>query len=322
MSLVIQIASAAFSGSTMLDLMLSNSQRGFSCGEVYALFRPWRPHHFEPTCACGVPNCDLWQRIKPNGEARLYETILSFLPDVSYVVDSSKDLVWYTDQSRYFVNSELEPVYVLLWKDPLEYAYSCWKRGGTRGRLHGWATYYEWCFSISRRWHSVRYRDLAQAPAETLSGLCSRIGIEYRDEMEYFWNQHPHTLFGSDSVKAHLLVRSSPEFSHLHQRRAAAKPNLTPEELLEFAKHRTIYYDRPFVEKLPRRVKAELDADSRIGPLLALLESTDFRQVSEPGRIDRLVKALGPRPARYWYWKFKLFGALLGAAARLGIRLA
>jgi hypothetical protein len=37
----------------MLDLMLSNTPAGSSCGEIYAMFRPWRLHHRHPACACG-----------------------------------------------------------------------------------------------------------------------------------------------------------------------------------------------------------------------------------------------------------------------------
>jgi hypothetical protein len=43
---LILVCGAARSGTTMLDLMLGNSPDVFSYGEIYALFRPFRTHHF------------------------------------------------------------------------------------------------------------------------------------------------------------------------------------------------------------------------------------------------------------------------------------
>lgn len=53
MPTLISICGEGQSGSTMLDLMLGNGYDTFSCGEVYAWFRPWRTHHFRITCSCG-----------------------------------------------------------------------------------------------------------------------------------------------------------------------------------------------------------------------------------------------------------------------------
>ena len=45
MKQVIFVGSTSYSGSTFFDMTLGNDPTGFSCGEVYAFFHPFRPHH-------------------------------------------------------------------------------------------------------------------------------------------------------------------------------------------------------------------------------------------------------------------------------------
>ena len=58
MKKVIFIGGTSYSGSTFFDMILANDPKGFSCGEVNALFNPYRPHHTDPLCGCGDINCD------------------------------------------------------------------------------------------------------------------------------------------------------------------------------------------------------------------------------------------------------------------------
>ena len=43
--MVIFVGGTSFSGSTLVDMMLANDPAGLSCGEVYAIFYPYRRHH-------------------------------------------------------------------------------------------------------------------------------------------------------------------------------------------------------------------------------------------------------------------------------------
>lgn len=64
---VIFVCGSAHSGSTFLDLMLSNNKKGLSLGEVRSLFYPTNIHHINPICGCGSRNCHLWQVVKKRG---------------------------------------------------------------------------------------------------------------------------------------------------------------------------------------------------------------------------------------------------------------
>jgi hypothetical protein len=57
MKKLINIYGTARSGSTMLDLILGNDPKGFSLGEVANWFYPWRTHHFDIKCGCGIYPC-------------------------------------------------------------------------------------------------------------------------------------------------------------------------------------------------------------------------------------------------------------------------
>lgn len=77
---VIFVGGTSFSGSTFLDMMLASGEEGFSAGEVYALFHPYRPGHINPQCCCGDPGCSLWQDIKSKCIINLYLEIFKRFP--------------------------------------------------------------------------------------------------------------------------------------------------------------------------------------------------------------------------------------------------
>ena len=73
---LVMVCGAARSGTTMLDLMLGNAEDAFSCGEIYALFRPFRTHHFDPECTCGSRDCDTWRQLRAVPEADFHRSVL------------------------------------------------------------------------------------------------------------------------------------------------------------------------------------------------------------------------------------------------------
>lgn len=316
---VIFVASAAYSGSTMLDLMLSNSKTGFSCGEVSALFRPWRPGHLHPKCGCGDSNCRLWERVRERGEHRLYEQIFEEFPDIDYVVDSSKDLAWLRDQYRYLSNNNLEKRFVLLWKTPLEYAYSCWKRDRDRYWIMRWTSYYKRLLSVASQWISIPYRDLARSPAETLKHLCDTLDIAYHDGQENFWERTQHTLWGSGSVRLHYLKKGTKDYLNAAKSQAKSKPNIDADTVSEIKHYREIYYDDSYLQKLPQHIRRSAKDSADLTRLVALFQETDFRSSPDPDTVHELLNNLRPSPI--WYWRDRTIDRVLELAARAGIRI-
>jgi len=129
MKKVINIYGTARSGSTMLDLILGNDPKGFSVGEVVNWFYPWRTHHFDIKCGCGVYPCPVWEKIKNFKANEFHEKVLDNL-NLNFIVDSSKNLPWVVDSNVRAIKKRKFTAYnILIFKDPVSLYYSFWKRG-------------------------------------------------------------------------------------------------------------------------------------------------------------------------------------------------
>jgi hypothetical protein len=193
----------------MLDLMLGNAPNAFSCGEVSAWFRPWRPHHFKIDCPCGQDPCPVWAKIGDVPESQFYATVIREL-QVDFVIDSSKDLSWLVDAHRWASASGIRTFNVLLWKDPVTLSYSHWKRGFD---LYRWrkefVSYYSRIFGLGLPILAVNFGDLVKDPAATLASICAAVGMPYYEGKERFWEKEHHYLFGSGGVRKQVEAGSS-----------------------------------------------------------------------------------------------------------------
>jgi len=217
---VIFIGGTAYSGSTFLDMTLANSPQGFSCGEVNALFFPYRNLHLDPPCGCKNDNCDLWRILRSVGPNRFYEKIFELFPEVRFIVDSSKDPLWIHDRSNDLRNLGLSVSHILIWKTPQEYYQSCEKRGEFSGWKRRWMNYHRFYFSMVRGWCGVRYADVAISDA-VLASLCSRIAIPYFEGKRNYWEKEHHTLFGNTSAKVHLYGCGTERYKQYTEERDA-----------------------------------------------------------------------------------------------------
>jgi hypothetical protein len=188
----------------MLDMMLSNSTEGFSVGEVHALFRPYRPHHFKPICGCGDLECHIWENIRDQGEEQLYKTIFDKFQEVKYIVDSSKNPFWINKQMNALAKQGYDVYNILVWKTPIDFCSSMLKRN-RKGCIKGWVNYYRLYLSLIENWIPISYKELANNPSQSLLNLCNILEIDHQIEMENYWKKQHHTLFGNDSAKIHLF---------------------------------------------------------------------------------------------------------------------
>lgn len=273
---VIFIGGSSYSGSTMLDMMLANNDQGFSAGEVHALFRPFRPHHFTPLCGCGDIRCELWDKVKKNGEKILYETLFDLLPNVSYIVDSSKDPWWITRQGMRLITGGFEVHNLLIWKEPGAFAHSMLKRK-RRGWLKAWRNYYSVYLSLIDDYIPVSYSGLVQDPEHVLKGLCENMNMPFNNNQHNFWDKRHHTLFGNRSAKIHLLKKDG-----------TAKYAPLPANPAN-VKHRSIYNDIEYKNNLPEEVNHHLSSDPGIKNIVTTLENGD--SFLNNGHYDRFLVA-------------------------------
>jgi hypothetical protein len=236
----------------MLDMMLSNTKKGFSVGEIYALFRPYRPHHFNPLCGCGDPKCTLWIKSRDAGENTLYKSIFEEFKDIEYIVDSSKDPLWINDQIINLSKQGIDAYNILIWKDPISFCASMIKRN-RKGGIKSWINYHRLYLTLIKKWIPISYQELAQNPSASLRSLCTRTGINYQDGMNNYWEKQHHTIFGNDSAKIHLS-----ESTDNYKIEDKKNSSLTSKEKSKNTNnHRSIYYKNDS-NIVPKEIKNEI----------------------------------------------------------------
>ncbi len=200
-------------------MTLANDPRGFSCGEVHALFHPFHTRHLAACCGCGDPKCRVWKQIRSVGVAELYAEIFRRFTSVEFIVDSSKPPVWIMDRTRQSKLKGIEVANVLIWKTPDEFFASRTKRGEDKGWSAAWINYYRMYFASVPNWISVRYSDLIN-DRTVLRDLCAALEIPYFPKKHDYWLKTQHTLFGNSSAKIHLYDESSKEYETVGRRAA------------------------------------------------------------------------------------------------------
>jgi hypothetical protein len=209
MRTLINVYGTARSGSTLLDLTLGNAPDAFSCGEVSAWFRPYRNHHFKLECACGQKPCPTWARIGFVAENRFHITAFSEL-QVSLLVDSSKDICWLIDTQKWLRDTDVRTVNLLLWKDPIDLAYSFWKRGkGTAAWRTEFLKCYTYFFDTGLPFLAVKYNDFARSPQQKVAQICTAAGIPPSQGRERLWDKQHHHLFGSAGIREQMQAKES-----------------------------------------------------------------------------------------------------------------
>ena len=214
---IIMVCGASRSGTTMLDLMLGNSDNAFSCGEIYALFRPYRTHHFDPDCSCGTKPCPVWDKLGKVPEKVFHNAALQ-QEQVHHIIDSSKDLNWVLDSNTWADKKNLPINHVLLWKEPIALAYSHWKRGRPLEMYRAsFLHYYERFLDLHLPFVAVNFEELVDTPEVMLKKICEYTGLEWQKGQEEFWNKQHHHLFGSAGTGSQVnagnsSIRSKEEF--------------------------------------------------------------------------------------------------------------
>jgi hypothetical protein len=241
---VIFVGGTSYSGSTFFHLTLANDPAGFGAGEIRHLFRPTKERFVRGTwtCGCGDPACTLWERIKQRGEANLYDSIFELNPEVEFIVDASKNVVWVDEQSERLAQRGYEVHHVVIWKTLLEYAHSLQKRNRLQdgAELASWPRYHRTYYSFIEGWRAVKYANYTHDQAATLQAVCDRLGIPYFEGKERFWEKRHHVLGGNLSSRIHLYSKDSEKYQDVRRRAEGTRELGTAE-----TQHRRVYYEQP-----------------------------------------------------------------------------
>lgn len=274
MGKIISVGGTSRSGSTMLHLILGNAPNAFACGEVLNWFRPAKMHHFNQDCACGQNPCPVWERLDDASAASFYGVVLQKLR-VDFVVDSSKEISWLLDARGWASAQGIEMINIFVWKDPVDLAYSFWKRG--RGILF-WRSefvkYYKRILQIGLPLLAVNFNELTRAPEAKVAEVCAAIGMLYYPGKERFWENEQHHLFGSFGVRRQVEAGES---TILKKRQ----------------------YPPQFAEQVSE-LRKQIAADKEVQHLLAILRQADVAHVSQQGQTVQSFAVRRLYPA--WYY--------------------
>lgn len=291
MKKVIFVGGTEFSGSSFFHMILANDPHGFSCGEASSFCRPYRPQHTELKCGCGEDGCTIWQEVAAHGTGNLYQTLFEQFPEVQLIVDSSKGPFWIQAQNRALAQLGIQAENILIWKTPLEYAFSCQRRGRLDNWEERWVNYHRLYASVIDEWRAVQYRTLVNE-ARTLEAACHYLGIPYFPGKERYWERVHHVLFVNFAARMHLYSAD---------RAQDFVANTTNREKMRF--HRTIYYEDIGDQELASAVQKAVAASDRFDRVFDLLEAYDVGREQMDSAAWQRAKfsgsAVALRKARY-----------------------
>jgi hypothetical protein len=271
MKKVIFVGGTAYSGTTLLGMILANDSQGLSCGEIQALFRPWRAHHFNPPCGCGDSHCSVWKAVLKNGEGNLHTSISQLFPEVEFITVSSKDPIWISSRLRHLKNQNIATKNILIWKSPLEAGYSFNKRGRLSKWEESWINYHRTYFTLIGSWKSVKYHELVTHKGK-LAELCNYLEIPWSTSKEKFWERRHHTLFGNTSAKIHLYSESTEEFRKMKETLVYGPDR---DDIQLSTAHKSIYYEQVRDQLLEKFIHTRMSQNPYFRNILSLLEKND-----------------------------------------------
>lgn len=283
---VIFVGGTQYSGSTFFHLTLANDPKGFAVGEVKSLFRPTRPHHRRSIrkCQCGDPNCDLWDRVEKRGMDNLYESIFDIHPEVEFIVDSNKDILWTQHHRNRLVKQGVDVQLILIWKTLVEYAHSLRKRSESLEKgLPAWLRSHQHYYSSFNHFGAVKYRNYTGNPETVLQQACDYLGIPYFEGKREYWAKKHHSLWGNSSAELHLYSRESSDYRNVVQRNSQLVHQSSVSNSAEH--YRQIFYDSPDEKEFQHQM-AEL---RRNYPYLDQIEEMLLsRDIGNPAGWDKL----------------------------------
>jgi len=280
---VIFVNGTRYSGSTFFHLALANDPAGFAIGEVISLFHPTHINHLRSnlTCNCGDPSCTFWDRIKKRGEEHLYEAIFESDLSIDFIVDSSKNIIWFEKQSERLARQGIEAYHLAIWKTAQEFCYSLYKRDqpSIGAALREWAVTYRKQYSFINDWRSVKYANYAQDQSAVLKAACEYAGIPFFEGKERYWEKPQHTLGGNLKAKLQLFDRDSTGYQHVKQ--AGTTRTLTIAE----SNYRKTYYEAPNTQFLELYNQYLSENETDIDQLEAMLAT--YEVLNETSSVRR-----------------------------------
>ncbi|WP_419662168.1 hypothetical protein [Desulfosarcina variabilis] len=284
MKKVIFIGGVSYSGTTLFDMILANDVTGFSCGELSSLFYKRREHHQQYECGCGSSECKIWKNVITNGKSKIYDTLFKIFPNVNFIVDSSKDPIWINEQMDILRKSDIQSKNILIYKTPIESAYSFQKRGRFKIFEPSWINYHRLYFTLIKDFFTIKYADLV-SKEDLLPKICDSLEIPYFESKLKYWEKTHHTLFGNTSAKIHLFNRNEQGFlKHKNELEKSGRDVASIEQ-----EYKQIYYQKVNDENLLKCIKNIYENNTNFGLINKYLGKKQIISKKIDGKDNRII---------------------------------
>ena len=203
------ITSPSLTGTTLLSLILGSHKLAFNCGEPAYLFH----HRWQDLdTAWGDPRQKyadraFWANIQAQGFDKFFPAVQE-QTGASLIIDSSNEQweKFALPQRKILMETDFLIRDILIWKTPLEQAYSYHKR--ERDVLewfdNRWLKRIRLFFAKVNDPLIIRYRDLATSPDQILQIACEYLGVSYDPSIKNFWVERQQCLWGNRKVMEEL----------------------------------------------------------------------------------------------------------------------
>ena len=221
MKKIIFITGTSYSGSTLLDLILSNNQSSISVGEIESIFNPVKPHHLKKIKE--IKYDPIWGKILKNGAENLYNNLHDTL-GVETIIDSSKNPAWiqfHIDRLPKNISYSV----ILVYKSLPEFKYSFEKRG-----RYNWAKVYKrfhsLLFNTIVNFYRIEYKEIP-LKSEKFLLLLDSLNIKPSKNIFEFWKQSKSNFFGNNNANIAFKQNQEGNNPKLEYKPIISKESLT-----------------------------------------------------------------------------------------------
>jgi len=195
---IIFVSGNVRSGTTYLNIVLSNLEGAISLGEVHGLFYPIQEKHLKLIKILNQEGSE-WSRIIEGGSKKLYQNLSREFPEVKIFIDSSKDILWLMEQMKSIPKEEFNIIQILIHKQLKNLAISFYKRGMLDRLNRVYVKYHRLYFSLVEDPIIVSYEQFV-AENNYREQVFKKIGLG-NIEIQGEPNIRGYNFFGSDSIK-------------------------------------------------------------------------------------------------------------------------
>ncbi|MGB1003027.1 MAG: hypothetical protein ACPGVC_02270 [Salibacteraceae bacterium] len=199
---VIFVGGTVRSGTSLVNVILSNQDKAMALGEIHGLISPVMKKHV--VLIDELKSHPEWSKIAAGGKANLYKNLFRFFPDIEVFIDSSKDPLWINYHTKR-LNNIADVANILIYKKVDSLLESFQKRGNETFLARTYENYHKKYFKLVKKPVVISYESLIRGD-ETCKNAFARLGLSFSKERLRVTKEIKPNFFGSQRLQSNLKV--------------------------------------------------------------------------------------------------------------------